>query len=171
MSLGSKYHSPDGWYPSVLDTCGPYEPSIASSASSSQVSVFSDPLPSSQSSIATSVSDDFRSTQDDARERDRLCAQVQLREQAKGSCISVEESSVLGNLLRINGNGPALSYAGVTAVPASQRQHPRRCPDFKNQKPPPLVRQRDRKISFVDNLVGKQLMLNWSLATEQKLRI
>ena len=155
MSLGSKNHSPDGWYPSSSDTNGPYEPSIASSASSSQVSVFSDPLPSSQSSVATSVSDDFRITHDDARERDRLCAQVQLREQSKVSYVRVEEVSVFGNSLRDSNNDPALSYAGVTAVPASQRQHPRRCSGFKNQKPPPLVRQRDRKISFVDNLVGK----------------
>ncbi|KAF7185144.1 G1/S-specific cyclin pas1 [Pseudocercospora fuligena] len=130
---------------------GPYEPSIASSASSSQVSVFSDTL-SASSSIASSVSDDFRYTHDDARERDRICAQAQLRFQAQTNNQQLEEPAVLGNLLK--GNGQCMSYADVTSVPAPQRQHPRRTSLSRNQRPPPLVRQRDRKINFVDNLVG-----------------
>ena len=133
---------------------GPYEPSIASSASSSQVSVFSDTL-SASSSIASSVSDDFRYTHDDARERDRICAQAQLRFQAQTNNQQLEEPAVLGNLLK--GNGQCMSYADVTSVPAPQRQHPRRTSLSRNQRPPPLVRQRDRKINFVDNLVGKHI--------------
>jgi hypothetical protein len=58
-------------------SCGPYEPSIASSASSSQISIFSDTL-SAQSSIASSISDDFRCNQlEDVRDRDTICAQVE----------------------------------------------------------------------------------------------
>jgi hypothetical protein len=43
----------------------------------------------------------------------------------------------------------------VTSVPAQQRQHPRRSSLARNQRPPPLVRQADRKVNFVDNLVGE----------------
>lgn len=131
---------------------GPYEPSIGSSAPSSQTSVFSDTL-SASSSIATSISDDFRNTQDDARERDRLCAQAQLRFQVQNNQLHNGEHSGLESLLEDNTQCP--SYADVTSVPAPQRQHPRRTSLSRNQKPPPLVRQRERKLNFVDNLVGK----------------
>lgn len=151
--MNSEYidHGSDG-LSSLPEHHGPYEPSIASSASSSQVSVFSDTL-SASSSIASSISDDFRYTHDDARERDRICAQAQLRFQAQTNNQQPEEPAVLGNLLK--GNGPCMSYADVTSVPAPQRRHPRRTSLSRNQRPPPLVRQRDRKINFVDNLVGK----------------
>lgn len=151
MSFDSEQHS-DG-YGSSLGVYGPYEASIASSASSSQVSVFSDTL-SAQSSIASSVSDDFRCAQsEDARERDTLCAQAQLQYHSHLGGIQGEERSVLDNILKPS--VPCPTYAAVTSVPAPQRQHPRRCSISKAQKPPPLVRQRDRKINFVDNLVGK----------------
>lgn len=45
-----------------------------------------------------------------------------------------------------------------TSLPSAQRQHPRRCSLARDQKPPPLVRQADRKLGFVDNLVGKHVM-------------
>lgn len=141
-------------YGTSLGVYGPYETSIASSApSSSQNSVFSDTL-SAQSSIASSISDDFRCAQsEDARERDTLCAQTQLQYQAQTGGLQLEERSVLDNILKPI--VPCPTYAAVTSVPAPQRQHPRRCSISKAQKPPPLVRQRDRKINFVDNLVGK----------------
>ncbi|KAF2172392.1 hypothetical protein M409DRAFT_63096 [Zasmidium cellare ATCC 36951] len=148
MTLELDDHTSDG-YGLTSGSSGLYEPSIHSSASSSQPSVFSDTL-SAQSSIASSISDDFRSTQEDARERDRICAQAQLHFQAQNHSL-VEDHSAVGKLLKANGQCP--SYADVTSVPAPQRQHPRRCSLSRNQKPPPLVRQRDRKINFVDNLV------------------
>lgn len=120
---------------------GPYEPSIASSASSSQVSVFSDNA-STQSSVASSFSDDFRSGQEDAQ--DSHCAAAQ----------NHSKSNV--DLLAGRPCLQQLSYADATSVPSAQRQHPRRCSLAKNQKPPPLVRQAERKHNFVDNLVGKQ---------------
>lgn len=162
MNLEPADHCSDG-YELTSGSSGPYEPSIHSSASSSQPSVFSDSL-SVQSSIASSVSDDFRYTQEDARERDRICAQAQLHFQAQNRPLE-EGQSALGKLLKTN--GPCPSYADVTSVPAPQRQHPRRCSLSRNQKPPPLVRQRDRKINFVDNLVGKHMQYHrhtvWSL--------
>ena len=148
MNIDSQERTADGYGPSSGNA---YEPSIASTASSSQGSVFSDTL-SAQSSIATSISDDFRSSQEDARERDRICAQAQLRYQAQTNPLQTEESSTLDKFLK--GNVACPSYADVTSVPAPQRQHPRRCSMSRNQRPPPLVRQRDRKINFVDNLVG-----------------
>lgn len=119
---------------------GPYEPSIASSASSSQTSIFSDAA-STQSSIASSVSDDFRSSQEDVR--DRYCAPAQLQQK---HVIDAQLSQACQQ---------HLSYADVTSVPSQQRQHPRRSSLAKHQRPPPLVRQADRKVNFVDNLVGK----------------
>lgn len=151
MNLDFDPPNSDGYGPSSQNS-GPYEPSLASSASSSQVSVFSDPL-SASSSIATSISDDFRFTQDDVRERDRICAQEQLLSLAQNNPSRLCEPSALGKFLKSTGQCP--TYADVTSVPAPQRQHPRRCSLSKGCRPPPLVRQRDRKINFVDNLVGK----------------
>lgn len=128
----------EGSIPMALQRTGPYEPSIASSASSSQTSVFSD-ASSAQSSVASSISDDFRSTQEDAR--DRYCATSQPKH------IVDTQLSQAGH--------QQLSYADVTSVPAQQRQHPRRSSLARNQRPPPLVRQADRKVNFVDNLVGE----------------
>lgn len=130
-----------------------YEPSVSSSDLSSQPSIFSDHL-SAHSSIATSISDDFRSSHDDARDRDSLCAEVQLQSQAQHGLLSHEEHSAVNEYLKLNGVAPP-SYAEVIAVPPHQRQHPRRSSLSKVQKPPALVRQRDRKLNFVDNLVGK----------------
>lgn len=152
MNLENIDRSSDG-HASLTDHHDPYEPSLASSASSSQVSLFSDTL-SATSSIATSISDDFRSTHDDARERDRLCAQAQFQLHAHNNTCA-EEPLARSNFL--NTNGQYRSYADVTSVPVPQRQHPRRTSISRNQRPPPLVRQRDRKINFVDNLVGKHI--------------
>jgi hypothetical protein len=124
---------------------GPYEPSIASSASSSQFSVFSDTA-SAQSSIASSISDDFRSSQEDSRAR--YCAIAQLQSK-------VQAVTQLSQPCR-----QPLSYADITSAPSEQRQNPRRCSLARNQKPPPLVRQAERKLTFVDNLVGKQRTSN-----------
>nr|OQO20819.1 hypothetical protein B0A51_14815 [Rachicladosporium sp. CCFEE 5018] len=114
---------------------GPYEPSIASSASSSQLSVFSGTA-SEHSSVASSISDDFRSSQD---ERDCVPPRLGLS--------ALEESQGLHSCKQ------QLSYADVTSVPSDQRQHPRRSSLAKHQRPPPLVRQAERKLTFVDNLV------------------
>lgn len=151
MTLEYGDHCLDG-YGSSSGVYGPYEPSIASSAPSSQSSVFSETL-SAQSSIATSLSDDFRSSQEDVRERDRIYAQEQLRTQVEHNHLQQDEPSVLGKYLGVS--KPCATYADVTSVPAPRKQHPRRSSSSRSQKPPPLVRQRDRKINFVDNLVGK----------------
>lgn len=129
-------------------TCYPYSPSVASTASSSCESVFSIDAPSSQSSEASS-----------------------------DAWSSEERSSWLENVYALN-HYPASQDAQVVAAtedlyssrPAQQntegvapaaRQHPRRTQRLSSYEsqcprpPPSLVRQSDRKDSFVDSLVGK----------------
>lgn len=126
-----------------------YEPSIASSISSAHISVFSD-TSSTQSSIASSVSDDFRLAQDDLRDRVAIRAYHQQQQQAK----ALVEQTQYQCLMRA-GQLNAPSYAEVTSVPQEQRQHPRRSSLARDSRPPSLVRQSERKVNFVDNLVGK----------------
>ncbi|KAK1091963.1 PHO85 cyclin-5 [Friedmanniomyces endolithicus] len=135
----------DGFQPPVPQSCGPYEHSIASSASSSQDSIFSDPT-STQSSIASSISDDFRPSQEDSRHR-------WLPQIADPSYGLAQEQHKSQCLLKAQQASQVPSYADVTSVPSEQRQHPRRSSWERKQKPPPLVRQCERKINFVDNLV------------------
>ncbi|KAK1825095.1 PHO85 cyclin-5 [Friedmanniomyces endolithicus] len=135
----------DGFQPPVPQSCGPYEHSIASSASSSQDSIFSDPT-STQRSIASSISDDFRPSQEDSRHR-------WLPQVADPSYGLAQEQHRSQCLLSAQQPSQVPSYADVTSVPSEQRQHPRRSSWERKQKPPPLVRQCERKINFVDNLV------------------
>lgn len=46
------------------------------------------------------------------------------------------------------------SQSDSNAVPPEQRRHPRRSHGGALQKPPTLVRQEERKATFVDGLVG-----------------
>jgi hypothetical protein len=118
----------------------PYEPSISSSASSSQTPIVSDAA-STQRSVASSISYNSRSNQGDARYR--YCALAQLQQKH----ISDTQLSQTCH--------QQLTYADVTSVPSQQRQHPRHFSLAKHQTSPSLVRQADRKVNLVDNLVGK----------------
>lgn len=153
MSMHIGYQAFDGLYQSSFPRkCGPYEPSIASSASSSQASIFSD-TSSVQSSIASSISDDFRHNQDDAR--DRSCAQAQLQQQLSfDGCKAAPAQAKIASSHN-NGHTVPQSYADVTSIPKDQRQHPRR--SSKGSKPPSLdsTKQGCRKENFVESLVGK----------------
>ena len=134
--------------------CGPYEPSLASSASSSQVSIFSD-ASSLQSSIASSVNDDFSQTREEARDRAYARAQVQQQQQAsqesyKLVCDQSKPVPVLPPAW-----STSQSYADITSTQNQQQRHPRRNSLARNQKPPTLVRQCERKVNFVESLGGK----------------
>lgn len=145
--------------------CGQYPSSVTSSASSSQDSIFSD-TGSTQSSIASSISDDFRPSQEDASQ---TCAPTYLHQQAKaGHAVAAQQQQQQQQQQyqqlyqhqqqqqqKAQCAQAPPSYADITSVPTEQRQHPRRSSLARNQKPPPLVRQCERKISFVDSLVGK----------------
>ena len=127
----------------------PYEPSLASTVSSSQASIWS--AGSVSSSIASSISDDFRASQEDAA-RDKAYAQAQISHlPSQQQCWPIWEETNIDTTSQTRGS----SYADVTSVPSEQRQNPRRSSLSRNQKPPTLQRQCERKINFVDNLVGK----------------
>ncbi|KAH9837489.1 G1/S-specific cyclin pas1 [Teratosphaeria destructans] len=127
-----------------------YEASITSSAPSSQDSVFSN-VSSAQSSVSSSASDDFRLSQEEARDR---CSSQYLQQQAHaGHAIAQEQAKLHYSLYQQHAAKHVPLYADVTSVPTEQRQHPRRSSLVRNQRPPPLTRQCERKTNFVDNLV------------------
>lgn len=133
----------------------PYASSIASSASSSSSSIFSLDCVSSQSSISSSSTNPV-----DVIWENEASGESQVT--GRGLVHSNESSS---RCLRggVRGSAPKVADA---AVPPELRKHPRRtscnnvaqpngassaCP----RPPPSLVRQCERKVNFVDNLVGK----------------
>ena len=135
---------------------GSYEQSIASSAPSTQASIFSEAC-SLQSSIASSISDDFRQNHEDAR--DKACAQLQVQTQGSIDSLKAPSEQWRADIVSHAWCPTGQSYADVTSVPKEQRQHPRRNSLARSQRPPTLVRQDDRKVNFVESLVGKQLYL------------
>lgn len=147
----------DGFYHSSPVHGGElYEQSITSSVSSSQPSIFSESC-SLQSSIASSISDDFRQNHEDAR--DRACAQLQIQSLASIDSLKASSEQSKAEILSKAWCPNAPSYADVTSVAKEQRQHPRRNSLARSQKPPTLVRQDDRKVNFVESLVGKLSIL------------
>lgn len=112
----------------------PYASSISSSASSSSSSVFSlDCVSSSISSTSTNPVDVIWENEEQGRNTN-------------------------GALPRAMPKGPAPKADGV--VPSELRTHPRRTNSYASSapsaRPPPcLLRQSERKVNFVDNLVGK----------------
>lgn len=111
-----------------------YNSSIASSASTSAASVWSDA--SSQSSDDTAIS----------------------------TTSSDYESGVFSKNLCYDGlTAQPLEQAHSEPVPAELRRNPRRSAPGSHSRggcPPSLVRQSDRKVNFVDNLVGRFLTTN-----------
>lgn len=151
-------------HPHTLGTSSPrshpYAASLSSSASSSTSSVFSD-VASQISSTGSSVSHNS-SESEEWSSRARLAAPSVTVDPAAFAPITrvstfppcqppvCRESSSERFLppLRTDIFRPDL------AVPAEQRQHPRRSSTFNQRPPPQLVRQTERKVNFVDCLVG-----------------
>jgi hypothetical protein len=118
----------------------PYASSISSSASSSSSSVFSLDCVSSQSSISSTSTNPV-----DVIWENEGISQLAGRN-PNGACA------------RAYAKGPAPKVDGV--VPPELRTHPRRTNSYSSSapsaRPPPcLLRQSERKVNFVDNLVGK----------------
>lgn len=113
-----------------------YNSSIASSASASTASVWSSNSDlSSHTSDSSNTSDDGSSGVSlDGDAYDSYCCSKQTRSDAR--------------------------VAPATSVPVELRQNPRRSAPGSNGRPcpPPLVRQSDRKVNFVDSLVGMSHM-------------
>jgi hypothetical protein len=115
---------------------GPYSSSIASSASSSTASVWSDA--SSQSSDDTSIS----ATSDTSESCDPYCYSQQT---------AAAQSETATSHIRSRSD-----------VPQELRQNPRRTSASTTTRsgcPPSLVRQCDRKVNFVDNLVDSSTQI------------
>jgi hypothetical protein len=123
---------------------GPYNPSLASSASSSSASVWSDVA--SQSSDDSSVHSSGVGSESDIP--DTYCCASQPPYQ-----------STQQNICEANVTSAACWPKNIpTSIPSEQRQHPRRTSVAAGTRlgcPPSLVRQCDRKVTFVDSLVGK----------------
>jgi len=111
----------------------PYSSSLAASASASSSSVWSNA--SSQNSDDTSIT-------------------------APTSDIELGESACSLGKVVDSWAKPKLQQPQIEiVVPSELRQNPRRSSTSSTTRsgcPPPLVRQADRKVNFVDNLVGKQ---------------
>ena len=116
----------------------PYQSSLSSSASSSSSSVFSVDAASQSSesstySLKSSSSEQIKWDTEDPWQSSRR------REQAPAT---------------IKRALPSITTCDAPVAP-EQRQHPRRC-SIPAQRPPPLVRQSERKGQFVECLVGEQ---------------
>lgn len=116
-----------------------YNTSVASSAASSTVSVWSDASSQSSDDSSTSISSDSDS-----------CDPY-----SKSTC-KVADAPL--SLRRPQHHQQRLPPLITDALPAEQRQNPRRSSgagaQARSARLPSLVRQSDRKVNFVDSLVG-----------------
>jgi hypothetical protein len=120
---------------------GPYSSSVASSASSSTASIWSD--------AASQSSDDSSNPDSDISEPYCLTSS-----QAAPSFTTA--SNICEQIISVAAYYP--KHRTNVEVGQEQRQHPRRTSvSARSGCPPSLVRQCDRKVSFVDSLVGKTL--------------
>jgi PHO85 cyclin-5 len=126
---------------------GPYSSSIASSASSSSASVWSD---------ASSQSSDDSSTTTDSEILDTYCSTSQPPP-------SFTSASTVCELPLVATYWQKQKVSADVSPPPELRQHPRRTSVGATSRtgcPPSLVRQCDRKVNFVDSLVGKPTQCN-----------
>ena len=130
----------------------PYERSIASSASSSVSSVFSDTA--SQTSSASSNSQ----VEGDETSSDRPSV---ARPANEINSTTFFPGLYHGQQLSLGPKNPGIAFQAPAPAPAplERHQHPRRCSLAGSKRPPTLVRQSERKVNFVDNLVGKLAIL------------
>lgn len=142
-----------------------YGSSVSSAASSSSSSVFSIDAPSSQSSVSSSTNSAYV-TWDSENIGSYFPADYDVPHHAAAA--TSEDADVFTS----RPVAPRIE-PGPAAVPLESRQHPRRtqpsaqqdsrtaCTAAVGPRPPPsLVRQSDRKLNFVDGLVGKLICVS-----------
>jgi hypothetical protein len=130
--------------PYVNSYIGVYSSSIASSASSSSASVWSDASQLSDDSSITSASSDSDSTEH--------CCPTQPPPSFQSTSNSCEQGISIATYWPKH---------RTSAEVAPEPRHPRRSSSGSTTRtgcPPSLLRQSDRKVNFVDNLVGKILL-------------
>jgi len=136
----------------------PYASALSSSASSSTSSVFSDAASQTSSTSSTSCPSNWESD-----EWSTSTSQI-----ATATAVNFSNVAALQPISRVSTfpqhqasacretaqeRLPSLHQAVI--APVEQRQNPRRSSTTINQRAPPqLVRQSDRKVNFVDCLVG-----------------
>ncbi len=141
MNCGDDDSSP----PYITSYNGPYSSSLASSASSSSASVWSDVA--SQSSDDSSIHSSGISSESEIS--DSYCCTSQ------PPSYQPIQQNICDQGVTVTASWPKSILASVAP---EQRQHPRRTsggPVARSGCPPSLVRQCDRKVNFVDSLVGK----------------
>jgi hypothetical protein len=139
----------------------PYAPSLSSSASSSTSSVFSDAASQTSSSTSASTHSAVNTWEEDWSSR--------VHPVVSGGSTNSANLSAFAPITRVSTfpqyHPSACRETAVErvlpplrtdlAAPAEQRLHPRRSSTAINHRQPPqLVRQSDRKVNFVDCLVG-----------------
>jgi hypothetical protein len=128
----------------------PYNLSLATSASSSASSFWSD--------ASSQHSDDTVSTAPTSYSDS--CDSYYLSHPPTSSQISVSSlGSSFEPAIKLQdpwANAQLQPQIQVELPPAELRQNPRRTASSRSVRPPSLVRQSDRKLSFVENLVGKE---------------
>ena len=145
----------------------PYASSISSSASSSTSSVFSVDAASSQVSSSSSSTS---SSVHIGWETDDIWSSSRTRAPVSGNDTNAVNSNTFAPISRVSTHPryqpPKCQDLATERIlpplrtdlplPAEQRQHPRRSSTTTNNRPPPaLVRQSERKVNFVDCLVGE----------------
>lgn len=137
----------------------PYASSLSSSASSSTSSVFSDVASqTSSSTLSTSHSVASGWEPEEWSSRTRLAAPEATVDPAAFAPITRVNTFPLYQPTACRESVPERALPPLRtdlAVPAQQRQHPRRSSTINQRPPPQLVRQVERKVNFVDCLVGQ----------------
>ena len=149
------YHPTSGISPENF----PYASALSSSASSSTSSVFSDAASQASSTSSTSCPSNWESD-----EWSTSTGQIATATSVNFSSIAaLQPISRVSTFPQYQASAcretvqerlPSLRQVEAIA-PVEQRQHPRRSSSTINQRAPPqLIRQSDRKVNFVDCLVG-----------------
>ena len=134
----------------------PYAATLSSSASSSTSSVFSDAASQASSASSTSSHSNWDSEE---WSRNQVAPPTIVDPASLSAFQPISRVSTYPQYQSTVSREPVQerlpSLRTELLAPLEQRQNPRRSSTTVNQKPPPqLVRQSDRKVNFVDCLVG-----------------
>lgn len=139
----------------LLPETHPYATTLSSSASSSSSSVFSDAASQASSTSSTSCRSIWES--EEWGSRSQVLSSVDPASLSVFQPISRVSTfpQYQPSACRETGQERLPSLRAEYLAPVEQRQNPRRSSTTINNRPPPqLVRQCDRKVNFVDCLVG-----------------
>ncbi len=135
----------------ILPETHPYTTNLSSSASSSTSSVFSDAASQVSSVSSTSCPSTWEPEEWSSQIPGVPASTVEaIRSISRVSTFPQYQPSAC----RETAQERLPSLRAEFLAPVEQRQHPRRSSTLNHRPPPQLVRQCDRKVNFVDCLVG-----------------